>query len=117
MGSRPFLERVNMGTAPHKVERTHVEDSRGCGVVSRSLTEDLQGIRRPRAEARSLDPGPKSQIRIFDTSIFGSGKRMRSESKVSAMICETARSRNHLWSAGMMYHGAQVVLHRLRASS
>ena len=33
------------------------------------------------------------------------------------MILEMARLRNHLWSAGMMYQGAQAVLQREMASS
>ena len=28
---------------------------------------------------------------------------------VASMIDETARSRNHLWFAGMTYHGADLV--------
>jgi hypothetical protein len=42
---------------------------------------------------------------------------MSSASIVSAMICDTARLRNHLWFDGIMYYGASRVLVALIASS
>ena len=36
---------------------------------------------------------------------------------VSAMICDTARLRNHLWFDGITYHGASLVLVARIASS
>jgi hypothetical protein len=45
------------------------------------------------------------------------GKRLSSASIVSAMICDTARLRSHLWFDGIMYHGATRVLVARIASS
>ena len=48
---------------------------------------------------------------------WGGGKASLSSSIVSAMICDTARLRNHLWFDGIMYQGARFVLVDTMASS
>ena len=45
-------------------------------------------------------------LRYSARSTDGLGNAMSSASIVSAIICDTARLRNHLWLAGIMYHGA-----------
>src|SRR5271166_3197469 len=47
----------------------------------------------------------------------GGGKAGFNSSIVSAMICETARLRNHLWFEGITYQGASAVLVASIASS
>ena len=54
--------------------------------------------------------------RISAKSTDGFGNLMSSASIESAIICDTARLRNHLWLDGM-YHGASRVLVALIASS
>src|SRR5262249_6000133 len=54
---------------------------------------------------------------ISARSTEGFGNDMPSSSMLSATICETAKLRNHLWLAGITYHGALRVLVSVMASS
>src|SRR5271165_3504792 len=55
--------------------------------------------------------------RISARSTEGAGKARPRSAIVSAMICDTARLRNHLWFDGITYHGASRVLVARIASS
>src|SRR5262249_13017992 len=55
------------------------------------------------------------RISTMSTCVGGNFNPM--SSIVSAMTCDTARLRNHLWFAGMMYQGARFVLVNAMASS
>src|SRR6267143_2844891 len=53
----------------------------------------------------------------LEGSKVGLGNFIFIDSRVSTMIWDTATSRNHFLSAGMMYQGPHWVLHRFTASS
>jgi len=59
----------------------------------------------------------RENLSHFQESWGDCGKCKSKPSRVSRIIWETARLRNHLWSEGMMYQGAHSVLQRESAAS
>jgi len=128
---------------PHQDHAGHLghDGGRGClvlvaQVLVRSIVEPASGVVARRMLPLRHDGGPDEvadsglgstprphgghrarRARNFPTSSFAFGMRGFICSRVSATICDTAKSRYHFRSAGMTCHGAWAVLHRASASS
>ena len=60
---------------------------------------------------------PLQSTLIFDKSIVGEGYFMSRARMAFTMLSATRRLRYHLWSAGMICHGAHLVLQRSSTAS
>jgi 7-cyano-7-deazaguanine synthase in queuosine biosynthesis len=82
-----------------------------------NLEHILVGLISLKTILRSVNSGFQSSITTLDKSIFGAGNLNFISSSDLTIMLAIAKFLNHFVLAGIIYHGAHEVLHRLIASS